>query len=143
LVCGLPVGALAGCVLSRFLGTSNNEVKDLFIVVLNVCAIVAGFLGTALSVLLTIENRPVIKDLKDAGCYVPLLSYLLSAVRWSFAVVVASTCGLLLYPRLHALGQEAFLIVWFAGAAVTSLACWRVIQLFNEVVQGSGEGTMD
>jgi hypothetical protein len=139
LICGLPIGALVGYAVFRYVVASNDEVKDLFTVVLNVSAIVAGFLGTALSVLLTIENRPVIKDLKDAGCYFPLLSYLLSAIKWSFLLVLLSTCGLLIYPRFSSRMQELSLLGWFIVATVTSLACWRVIRLFTEVVKADGK----
>jgi hypothetical protein len=138
--CGLPIGAAIGYAVFHFRFVTDSDVKDVFTVVLNVSAIVAGFLGTALSVLLTIENRPVIKDLKDAGCYVPLLTYLLSAVRWSFILVVLSTCGLAIFTRIGTHSKAAFLVTWFAVSGVTLLASWRVVQLFGQVVQATGDG---
>ncbi|HWR36002.1 MAG TPA: hypothetical protein VN622_09060 [Clostridia bacterium] len=132
---GLPLGLATGYLGCRFLGLTTAEAKDIFASMLNVSAIVAGFLGTAISILLAFKDKPVLMDLRELGIHQNVFDYLLFAVRWSFALAVISTCSIVLFSRLQSLGQAVLLAVWCCALWVSVLGFVRVILIFEEIVR--------
>jgi hypothetical protein len=69
--------------------------RDLMAVVVSVSAISIGFVATAKSILLTIQERTVIKYFKDSDRYRTLVDYFMSAIYWSFLAAGLSTIALM------------------------------------------------
>jgi hypothetical protein len=124
LILGLPVGAISGIAYFLFLAPTVAELRDLF----------SAILGTALSVLFSIETRPVIEDLKDARAYKPLMGYLLSAMKSSFLIAFLSAVGMVGYGRLPWLWQGLFVVAWCSTLMIAVLSCTRIIRLFGEII---------
>lgn len=106
---------------------------ELMSAVINLCAIAIGFLATAKSILITVDNKPLIADLKRTGYYKRIVRYLRGAIAWSFLLAFASAVGLLLdvghtsqWTTWHAAGVA----LWLALGLGTILACHRVIHIF-------------
>jgi hypothetical protein len=121
--------------LFRWLNLSTQEAKDLFAAILNVSAIAAGFLGTAASVLLGMNSVKVMKDLKQSGALVLLNSYIISAIRHQFWLVLFSVSLLLLYPKIHRPHLLMILAVtWGVSAVLAALSSFRIVQLFGKII---------
>jgi hypothetical protein len=119
----LALLSIPGCIcLFRWLNLTTQEAKDLFLAILNVSAIAAGFLGTAASVLLAMDSVAVMKDLKQSGTLVLLNRYIVSAIRHQFGLVLFSVSLLLLYPKIHSPRLLMFLAV--AWGVLTVLVRW-------------------
>jgi len=104
--------------------------------VVTIGGVAVGFLATIKSILLTIDDKPIIHRVKNAGLYVPILDYLRAAFFWSFALTVVSAAalftdykGLTFWGRWYAAGTAVWLFV--AVAAILSYyrasAIWYTI----------------
>ena len=113
---------------------SAESLSQFFGAVLNVSAIGAGFLGTALSVLYSIENKPVVQDLIAAGAWGQMLRYTMAAIRWSFALAVLSAVGLFVVDKIRPDHYSAALGVWSFVVFIAALLCVRVIHLFSRIL---------
>lgn len=62
-------GFVVGCGLFLLRGTIclPDTLKELFPVVISISAIAVGFLATAKSILLSLEERPVVRHLRQMG----------------------------------------------------------------------------
>lgn len=121
--------------LARWLNLSTQEAKDLFAAILNVSAIAAGFLGTAASVLLGMGSVAAMKDLKQSGALVLLNSYIISAIRHQFWLILFSVSLLLLYPKIHSPRLLMTLVVtWGVSAVLAALSSFRIVHLFGKII---------
>jgi len=132
-VLGVLVGTVFGWYAFRGQWT-NQGLSQLFATILNVSAIGTGFLGTALSVLYSIENKPVVRDLAQAGVWRAMLRYTMAAIRWSFAVAILSGVGFFLLDRLDQKFYGAILGIWALVTFVATFLCIRVIHLFSRII---------
>jgi hypothetical protein len=110
--------------------------KELFQAGINISAIGIGFLTTAYSILLALEDtRPVIKYLKQADVYTHLLQYLQVAIMLSFGTALASSL-VLVFDESRSAG---WYVIGFSGwiflTVTTLFACHRVIYLFAKVLR--------
>lgn len=109
--------------------------RDLFSVAVSIGAIAVGFLGTAMSILYTIERRWIVKQLKRAGLFDRLIGYLLHAIWWCLLLAVLSGAGLLLDLKNPANWYSWPVAVW-GGVLIGALAsCVRVLRLFAMILQ--------
>src|ERR1700722_17030547 len=88
---GLISGALCYLLLRHW--TILPGTKDLLVGFLNVAAILTGFLLTANSILLSIDEKWIIRRSKEAGAYEMLVGYLVSATYWWLATALLSAVG--------------------------------------------------
>ena len=120
----------------RFIDIPSNA-RDLFPVVISISAIAVGFLMTAKSILLSIDQRRVIKGLKQGGVYADLVGYLVSAVNWSFGTTIVTALGMLL--NLHQ-KPGGWVFYFYTGAwvfitATATVCCLRVIRIFSKILK--------
>jgi hypothetical protein len=121
--------------LFHWLNLSTQEAKDLFLAILNVSAIAAGFLGTAASVLLAMDSVAVMKDLKQSGALVLLNRYIISAIRHQFWLVLFSVSLLLLYPKIYSPHiLMALAVAWGISAVLAASSSFRIIHLFGKII---------
>lgn len=108
-----------------------------FVAVLTVSAIAAGFLGTSLSVLYSIENKAVVQDLVAAGVWPIMLRYVMTAIKWCFGLAVLSAVGMFAVDRMSPENYPKALAVWSLFVFITALLCYRVISLFSRILTSS------
>ncbi len=100
-------------------------------------AIAIGFLATSKSVLLSLSDRLVVKQLKTSGLYVRLMGYFMTAIRWSFALAVLSVVGLLCEFETDGKPHPYVFAVWVFVLSATGACSYRVIHFFGRIVQAS------
>jgi hypothetical protein len=129
---GIAVGI--GVFSVRELFSLPDTLKELFPVVISISAIAVGFLATAKSILLSLDERPVVRHLKQLGGYDVLVWYLLTAVNWSLIASLVSALFLLFMNNRDTwLYRDAF-AVWAAITTIAILTCYRVIRLFARIL---------
>lgn len=109
--------------------------KDILSATINISTITIGFLSATQSILLALENRQVIKDIKASGSYKKLTSYLMDAITYSFILAIVSLIGLFFDPKKL---QEFYLlcfIIWLFVLSISGLSCYRVIRLCNKILR--------
>src|SRR6266446_5212782 len=72
-------------------------VKDLYPALLTLGGTEVGFFATAATVLISMENRRVVQQLRAAGVYDDLLAYLVRAIQAAFVMSFACLTGILFY----------------------------------------------
>jgi hypothetical protein len=129
-------GLVAG--LSVFLFRESlylpETLKELFPVVISISAIAVGFLATAKSILLSIEDRPVIRHLKELGGYDDLVRYLLTAVNWSLIASLVSSIFLLFLHEKDTWWYRDGFAGWAFVTVAAMLMCYRVLRLFAKIL---------
>jgi hypothetical protein len=142
-------GAAAVAIVATYHVTTEWQppasVKDLFGGVINVCAIAIGFLGAAKSILLSIDDKPIVRQLRDVGAFDKVIRYSMNAVNWSFALAAGTGVVLLLdigapagSPGTATSAPKAYspwvFCVWFGLLVVASLAYYRIIRIFSNLL---------
>ena len=110
--------------------------ETLFPVIVSISAIAVGFLLTAKSILVSIDDRKIILHLKQMGLYSSLVGYLIHAVRWCFATVVVTALGMLL-------GQHSmpwyltfiYLTTWVFVTGMAGGCCFRIVSIFSSILK--------
>lgn len=136
-------GFVVGCGLFVLRGTIclPDTLKELFPVVISISAIAVGFLATAKSILLSLEERPVVRHLRQMGGYDELVRYLLTAVNWSLIASLVSAVFLLFLSQKDTTWYRDTFSLWAAVTTVAILTCYRVIRLFSRIlISGSSTG---
>ena len=133
---GLLAAVAAGFLLERLV-IATSEAKDVFAQVLTFFAIATGFLGTTLTVLVAITDRPIIRDLKRTRTFSLVLRYLIAALRHSFSVVVITVPFFVAQPRLDKVHPRTILLLdclWSGYVVLALCTVIRVFSLFAQVV---------
>jgi hypothetical protein len=104
---------------------------DLLSPMIDVSAIVIGFLGTIWSILLALNNSEGVKVLKSLNLEQLLFTYILHAI-WAFGFLAVWSCAMvLLKPEGHVPLTVSF---WFGLCAYAFLAALRVLRIFSRVI---------
>ncbi len=91
-----------------------------------------GFIFASLSVLLSINDKPVMRWLRRLGLFPTLISYHWSSVRWCLAGCVLGVIASF-KPGWYADCHGAL----FLGIGVVALfSAWRIFRLFAKIVSG-------
>ena len=112
-----------------------EALRDLFAAIINVSAIAVGFLATAKSILVSLEDKPIVRMLKDAGYYSDLVRYLMTATQLCFGLAIASALLVLLDFKTAAFWNHFAFGVWVFLTATAATACARVIRVFGRVLE--------
>lgn len=112
-----------------------ERISALFETTVTISSIAIGFLITTKSILFSIQDGYIIKELKKAKKYNLLLDYIMAGVHWNFFLAIFSG-GLLLLDFKH---QECwyFYVVgtWIFLGIVALLTSYRVIHLFAKILK--------
>ena len=129
-------GVLVGISVFMFRDSISlpETLKELFPVVISISAIAVGFLATAKSILLSLEDRPVIRHLKELGGYNDLIQYLLTAVNWSLVASLVSAVFLLLLHKKETWWCLDGFAIWAFVTVTAVLTCYRVLRLFARIL---------
>ena len=91
-------------------------------------AITTGFLATAKAILLSLDGKAIMTDLRKSGYIENLVSYLAQAIWLSFAFCILTLSGFFM-PGTTSL-PTVYETLWFSFGACAALAFARVIYLF-------------
>lgn len=114
-----------------------SSVRDLFSSTMQVSSITIGFLITALSILVTIEKKHIVQQLKKVNLYNKLITYFMDAIKWSFGLIAVSSIGLLINFSTKEDWHSLAFAVWLFVLITTALSFYRVIDIFISIVRSS------
>jgi hypothetical protein len=107
--------------------------KDIFGALISISAIAIGFMATIESILLSLDNK-IINQLKAAGAFNDLLSYIMSAINWSFFLAAFTTACLLIdFSKKAEWFSYAFAGLVFI-TIVSAASCYRIIRIFYKIL---------
>src|SRR5579864_745140 len=106
---------------------SANAAPSLFSAMISLAAIAVGFLATAKSILLTIDKRQIIIQLKATGKYETLVDYIVFAILWSFALAAASAVCFIADLSTPAEWHHWVFTAWVFILVTAGGGCFRVI----------------
>jgi len=108
------------------------EIKDAFAAVASAAGLIAGFTLTAASILVSIGDRPYVREAKRAGVYGRLVSNLFTSMRWCIACLAVSIPAMLFHPDWKMNWYPAGLAVWglLCGVA-TGTSSLRSLSTFS------------
>lgn len=111
--------------------------SELLSAAVSISGIAIGFLATAKSILIAIDDREIIRKLKQIHRYKPILEYIWWAILWSFILAVFSAFGLLVdltaivtWGWIHA----GCFAIWLFVAVQCGLTCYRVVQVLYAIL---------
>lgn len=110
--------------------------KKLSIPVVNILAINVGFIGVALTILLTSQNLDVIKRLKTSMSFARLVGYHWSAVLLGFTASIVSLLVMAFCESVSTLCEIIFFHIWILFVIWAFAAFGRVIYLLRLLFEG-------
>jgi hypothetical protein len=115
----------------------TDSVQNLLLAIVSIAAIAVGFLATAKSILISIDDKLIVQRLKRVGYYKILVDYLLGAVWWSFGLSILSTACILVDWKDPggAWWNRLLLAAWIFVLTTAMLACGRVIYIFGKLLR--------
>ena len=120
-----------------------DDLSKLFSNAITLGGISIGFLATAQSILVTVQDRELIKSFKEAGKYNYLIHYLMHAIHASFFLAAISTAGLLYtpaQPTVPVKDPKLFVLccdVWVLCSTTAILTYYRVVRIFSRILLSS------
>jgi hypothetical protein len=109
--------------------------RDLVLAAVTVGTIAAGFLGNMKAILFSIDKRKIIDQLKRAGLYQQLVTYLLDATRLSFMLALFSAVCLAIDLETLKQPHPWWVALWAGLAAAALGSYWRVASIFGSVLR--------
>jgi hypothetical protein len=105
--------------------------------VVSVGGISLGFLMTAKSILISVDDRPIVQRIKEAKLYKRIIGYMKSAIFWSFALTILSAIALVFDFKNHATWDRAHVwgtALWLAVATAAVLSYIRVSRIWYTIL---------
>jgi hypothetical protein len=135
----LGIGAVvaAGYLLCPISGQYRlNESFDAVLgAVVGLAGIAAGFLATAKSIIIALDDRPIIRKLKKTPYYRMIVADLRSAVLYSCLLAAYSTAGLVVdLKEPFTFLREVLFASWLWLCVTTVLAYWRTMRVYNAIL---------
>jgi hypothetical protein len=114
-----------------------TSLKDVFSAATTLSGIAIGFLATAMSILFTIGNTNVVKQMKNSNKYTILINYFMDAINWSFLLASLSFLGL--FVEIKTFGSLEWLVfgIWLFTLLTSGLSSYRVIRVFAAILRGA------
>lgn len=108
--------------------------KDLLSAVLNLSAILVGFLATAQSILFTIENKRAIVVLKRKSKFGTLIKYFSSAIQSSLLLALITCICILIDFSIKADWHPYFVGVWLSACTYAAACYIRLFSVFKTIL---------
>ncbi|MBN1671194.1 MAG: hypothetical protein JXR37_09190 [Kiritimatiellae bacterium] len=132
---GLVVSALGISLFNYSGATFPKTICDLLAAAINVSAISMGFLATAKSIIYSMEDRRIMRIVKDADYHVILIDYFMTAIRWSLALAIWSGVGLVIEWQAGSTWQRVFAAIWLMIVTTMGFACYRIMHIFAKLLR--------
>jgi len=104
--------------------------KDIMSSSISLGSIAVGFLAAAITLMPSLSNNELVKNLKRLGAYQKLLRYIIVAIIGLFAISILSISGLFINNEAHVLLKDIFGNIWIFVFVFAILSIVRVIHLF-------------
>lgn len=93
-------------------------------------SIAVGFLAAAITLMPSMSNNELVKNLKRMGSYKKLLKYIITAIFGLFAVSLLSIIALFINVKPVSVYDTIFYHIWIFTFVFSILATYRVIRNF-------------
>lgn len=114
-----------------------ESVSALMAAIVSIGGISVGFLATAKSILISIDDKEIVKRLKATGYYKRIVGYLRAAIFWSFLLTIYSAAALLVDLKSvnpWTIYRAAGFAGWLFLAATATLSYFRVASIYYSVL---------
>lgn len=114
-----------------------EKLSNLFSAGTTLSGIAIGFLITAESILFSIEERYIVKKLKETKTYNKLINYFMFAIQSSFVFVLFSiVCSFIDFSvKDPTMFQKIMFTTWLSILIITGSSCYRVISVFSDILK--------
>lgn len=113
----------------------SRELHDEFNSILTVATIAVGFLGVVMSILLTIDNKWIIRRARESGAYSQLAEYIIQATRSAFFLAVFSTIGTAAKTTDHHAWYGFAVSVFWGWCVLTALQVFRLFVILGTILR--------
>lgn len=104
---------------------------------ITISSIAVGFLAAAKSILISLDDKLVVQNLKKVGHYERLISFFIKAIYACFFLTLFSS-GLLLFEfKQLNWWKEVAIGTWLFMAILSAASCLRIINLFSKILRKS------
>ena len=115
-----------------------SSLDNLFLGGITVSAGLAGFLITSMSIILSLEEKYIIKQLRRTNLYDTLIKCFVDAVRWHFASLSVGLIGLFLEFKIYKPWHNYFLAIWIFFLIEALCTSYRVIDILQRTATAQG-----
>jgi hypothetical protein len=109
--------------------------KELLGAVFTASATGAGFLFTAASILISMDQRPILKWGRQTGAYALLANYLTRGIWWCLAAALMTLAMFIPDFGKPAAGQRLAFCCWLAATTGAAVAVIRVLLIFATILR--------
>jgi hypothetical protein len=130
-------GALASTLYLLYLRQHQipESFNGVFGAVIGLAGIAAGFLATAKSIVIALDDKPMLRKLKKTPYYRLIVRDLRAAITYSCLLAVYSTAALLVdLKEPWTLWRAILFASWLWLTVTTVLAYWRVMRVYNAIL---------
>ncbi|MBS4748187.1 MULTISPECIES: hypothetical protein [Bacillus] len=127
------IGGFLGVILafiSKFNLLEIESYKEIMSSSISLGSIAVGFLAAAITLLPSLSNNELVKNLKRLGAYQKLLLYIIKAIIGLFIISILSIVGLFITNISIGIVRDLFGYTWIFIFIVAILSIIRVIHLF-------------
>jgi|GEM_PF-3752119 len=131
------IGIVASLLYLKFFDGSvvPNTIERVLGGTLTLSAIFIGFLSTSLSIILSIDERYIVKQLKNTSQYKSLINLFLNTIRLCFVLLFISLGGLFIDFANYQIWHNKYIALWLAILLFTILSLYRIIALFAKILK--------
>ena len=104
---------------------------------ITISSIAVGFMAASKSILISLEDKTVIKNLKKVGHYERLIGFFITAIYACFFLTLFSSGLLLINFKALNWWKEIVIATWLFIAVLSTVACLRIINLFSRILRKS------
>ena len=134
-VAGTVVAATYWIALRTF--QAPDVLKDMMFAIVGMAGVLVGFLGTMLTILLTISDKQIVVQMRKAGRYSSVVSQLLHAIYWSGGLAVLSVIAMGIHYDPQKTWCRYAAVIWFFEVTVTVMSYLRAIRIIAKVVRST------
>jgi TRAP-type C4-dicarboxylate transport system permease large subunit len=131
------LGFLIACLSSFIPGVLSIErfAGDLFSSTVNLGGVMAGFMIAAMSIIFSIDEKHILRQLKFNNTYEKLINYFLDSIFWSFFLVICSVGCLITDFKTVSIWQICVFYVWIISLVIMIASSFRVMYLLSEILK--------
>lgn len=104
--------------------------KEIMSSAISMGSIAVGFLAAAITLMPSMSNNELVKNLKRMGAYKKLLKYIITAIFALFGISLFSILGLFINTEHKSIVNIVFYNIWIFLFVFSLLATYRVIRVF-------------
>lgn len=120
--------------LSQSIGQGFGKLLESSI---TISSIAVGFLAASKSILISLDDKPVVQNLKKVGHYGRLIGFFITAIYACFFLTLFSSGLLLIEFKQLNWWKEVAIAMWIFMAVLSTVSCLRIINLFSKILRKS------